>query len=176
MRQILVLCLILSLTGCVSERHFVRDSWPFGNPNAPSGDSEMALRALGQVATVTPIVPQAGDVWPGPVQPMPTLSDMQSKMNLPLGEGYTPSLPSPYPPGQSPPPDALPDTPNPAFSDQPIVPPDQSAPPSAALPGVAPQSIAPPNLAPVPGTNTPAFGTQSGAGPQFSTPVPAGVK
>jgi hypothetical protein len=107
LRQFQVLCLALLLSGCVSERHFVRDSWPFGNPNAPRINSEMAQRALGRVAIVTPIVPQAGDVWPGPVQPFPTLSDMQNKMNQPLGTGYTPSLPSPYPPGQAP--DVLPE-------------------------------------------------------------------
>jgi hypothetical protein len=48
---------------------------------------------------------QPGDVWPGPVQPMPTLSQVEKNSSLPLGQGYTPSLPSPYPPGQQPPPD-----------------------------------------------------------------------
>jgi hypothetical protein len=40
------------------------------------------------------------------VQPVPTLSDEQQDMNQPLGQAYTPSLPSPYPPGEEPPPDA----------------------------------------------------------------------
>jgi hypothetical protein len=95
--------LTLLLCGCASERHYAADSlWPFGNPNEPKLASENAARAVGQTPDVTPIAPQAGDVWPGPVQPMPTLSDIQKNANLPLGQGYTPSLPSPYPPGQAP--------------------------------------------------------------------------
>ncbi len=105
MRQRLALGLLLLLSGCVSERHFVRDSWPFGNPNAPPPQSETALRALGKPTDVAPIVPQLGDVWPGPVQPMPTIGEVEQQMNLPLGQGYTPSLPSPYPPGVTPPAD-----------------------------------------------------------------------
>jgi hypothetical protein len=99
----LALGLILSLAGCSSERHFARDmAWPFGNPNAPPINSETAERAIGKTPDIAPIVPQAGDVWPGAVQPMPTLSDIQKNSNLPLGQAYTPSLPSPYPPGQGP--------------------------------------------------------------------------
>ncbi len=105
MRLVLGLFLLLSLSGCISERHFLRDSWPFGNPNAPVATSETAQRALGKVAVVAPIVPQLGNVWPGPVAPVPTLSDVQHNMTLPLGQGYTPSMPSPYAPGEAPPDD-----------------------------------------------------------------------
>jgi hypothetical protein len=101
LRYVMTLGLVLILSGCASEQHFAADMWPFGNPNAPRTSSETAQRALGQAPAVTPIAPQAGDVWPGAVQPMPTLSDIQKNANLPLGEGYTPSLPSPYPPGQN---------------------------------------------------------------------------
>ncbi len=103
MRYATAICLSLLLSGCVSERHFAADTlWPFGNPNAPTVNSETAERAVGRTPDVAPLTPQAGDVWPGAVQPMPTLSDIQKNANLPLGEGYTPSLPSPYPPGQDP--------------------------------------------------------------------------
>jgi hypothetical protein len=106
LRHRLVLALFLLLSGCVSERQFfVASIWPFGNPNAPHGHSETMQRSLGQDAAVTPIAPQAGNVWPGPVQPVPTLSDEQQNMSQPLGDAYTPSLPSPYPPGMAPPPD-----------------------------------------------------------------------
>ncbi len=105
MRHCLGLLCLLLLSGCISERHFAADTWPFGNPNAPRGTSETALRALGQPVAVSPIAPQAGNVWPGPVQPMPTIADIQKNMNTPLGGTYAPSLPSPYPPGQGPPPD-----------------------------------------------------------------------
>ena len=103
MRHYLTIGLVLLLSGCASERQFASDSlWPFGNPNAPGASSETAQRALGHQPTVAPIQPQAGDVWPGPVQPMPTLSEVQQNANMPLGTGYQPSLPSPYPPGQGP--------------------------------------------------------------------------
>jgi len=112
---------LVMLTGCASERHFAADMvWPFGNPNAPPVTSESAERALGKTPDVTPIGPQAGDVWPGPVQPMPTLSEVQKDANLPLGQGYTPSLPSPYPPGETPPDDdSVPVTSGPLYSTQP---------------------------------------------------------
>jgi hypothetical protein len=102
-------CLFASLllTGCSSERHFAADTlWPFGNPNRPIAASETAQRALGHAPAVTPISPQAGNVWPGAVQPVPTIADEEKAMNEPLGNAYTPSLPSPYPPGTEPPPNA----------------------------------------------------------------------
>jgi len=103
LRQWWAVGLIVLLSGCVSERHFAADTlWPFGDPNAPPATSETAQRALGHDPAVKPIVSQAGDVWPGPVKPMPTLSEIQANSNLPLGQAYTPSLPSPYPPGQEP--------------------------------------------------------------------------
>jgi hypothetical protein len=102
LRYAMTLGLVLLLSGCASEQHFAADMWPFGNPNAPRSNSETAQRALGKAPPVIPIPPQAGDVWPGAVQPVPTLNDIQKNANLPLGEGYTPSLPSPYPPGQDP--------------------------------------------------------------------------
>jgi len=104
LRKSLALGLLLVLSGCVSERHFALDSlWPFGDPNAPPATSETAQRALGHDVAMTPLQPQPGNVWPGPVQPMPTLSQVQKYANMPLGQGYTPSMPSPYPPGQQPP-------------------------------------------------------------------------
>ena len=96
--------MLLVLSGCASERHFVRDSfWPFGNPNAPGNHGETAERALGHTPEITPLAPQAGNVWPGPVQPMPTLADVEKDVNKPLGQGYLPSVPSPYPPATQPP-------------------------------------------------------------------------
>ncbi len=101
MRTPLVLTAAFCLTGCAGGGAFAEHSlWPFGNPNAPPATSEMAQRVLGKSPVVAPLQSQPGDVWPGPVEPMPTLSQVAKNANLPLGEGYTPSLPSPYPPGQ----------------------------------------------------------------------------
>jgi len=104
LRICLALGLMVMLSGCVSERQYAYDSiWPFGNPNAPVAASETAQRALGHRTDIAPLTPQPGNVWPGPVQPVPTLSDEQRNMTQPLGQAYTPSLPSPYPPGTEPP-------------------------------------------------------------------------
>jgi hypothetical protein len=103
LRKTLAIGAVLLLSGCVSDRHFaVHELWPFGNPNGPASAGETAQRSLGHSPVVAPMVPQSGNVWPGPVQPMPTLSEVQKNSNLPLGQGYTPSLPSPYPPGEEP--------------------------------------------------------------------------
>ncbi len=126
MRFLCLLGGLLVLSGCVSERHYVADTlWPFGNPNAPVVTSETGERALGHKPDVAPIQPQPGDVWPGAVAPMPTLSDIEKDANMPLGQAFTPSLPSPYPPGEAPP--APPGT-VPAF--------DEPTNPAAALPPV----------------------------------------
>ena len=72
LRHRLVLACALLLAGCSSERHFAVDTlWPFGNPNGPIAASETAQRALGHTTAETPITPQAGNVWPGAVQPVP---------------------------------------------------------------------------------------------------------
>ena len=103
MRKLVGIGLAVFLSGCVSERQaFPNLLWPFGNPNAPKATSETAQLALGHTPRITPLEAQPGDVWPGPVQPMPTLTDVVKYVNMPLGQGYTPSLPSPYPPGQDP--------------------------------------------------------------------------
>ncbi|HQT62981.1 MAG: hypothetical protein B7Z75_10415 [Acidocella sp. 20-57-95] len=104
LRRIVILTSVLWLSACTSERHFAYDSiWPFGNPNGPAPTSETAQRALGHSPNVAPIAPQTGNVWPGAVQPIPTIADEQKQMSKPLGEAFTPSLPSPYPPGEAPP-------------------------------------------------------------------------
>jgi len=156
LRHRLVLACALLLAGCSSERHFAVDTlWPFGNPNGPIAASETAQRALGHKTDVTPISPQAGNVWPGPVQPVPTIADEQKAMNEPLGNTYTPSLPSPYPPGVTPPVDPdLQDAPLGAPGTQNFNIPDSVAPDS--------QDLAPLN-GPIPGPPA-TGGTSSGGG------------
>jgi hypothetical protein len=153
LRILPALGLVILLGGCSSERQFAYDSvWPFGDPNAPVAASETAQRALGHKVAMTPLAPQAGNVWPGPVTPVPTLSQEQQNMTQPLGQAYTPSLPSPYPPGTEPPASAdlgigpLTSSPN---SDG-LMAPNVSAPPSASGLGAGIQPpLAPPEM---PGT------------------------
>ncbi|MGC9269600.1 hypothetical protein [Acidiphilium sp.] len=81
--------LALMLSGCAGVGNYLETTVnPFGNPNAPAGDSLNMQRARGNDVAVAPILPQPGDVWPGPVRPVPTLNDIQQHMNVPLGQEY----------------------------------------------------------------------------------------
>jgi len=81
--------MMLLLSGCAGVGNYLDSTLsPFGNPNAPKGYALNMQRARGEDVAVAPIRPQAGDVWPGPVRPVPTLSDIQQHMNTPLGQEY----------------------------------------------------------------------------------------
>ena len=101
MRRLIPFLLALSLTGCAGGGAYAKHSlWPFGNPNRPKDKSVTTERVLGHHTTIVSVQPQAGDVWPSAVKPFPTLEQVEAQANLPLSAGYTPSLPSPYPPGK----------------------------------------------------------------------------
>lgn len=78
MRRLALLGLLTLLPGCTGFGEFVRHTFtaPGVNPNLPMADSENVRRALGQVADVEPLVPEAGNVWPGAPPPNPTLQDV----------------------------------------------------------------------------------------------------
>lgn len=60
---------------------FIADTHMYSsNPNAPSAQSENEKRVRGEQVAVAPLLPETGDVWPGPPPPIPTLQDVQ-KMN-----------------------------------------------------------------------------------------------
>ncbi len=120
MRPIALLGLTLTLTfplsGC-------GDTWwnpPLTggyNPHAPAVDSENMRRVMGQDTPEPALVPEPGDVWPGPLPPSPTLSDMELQSgngtggdkgsSAPTDTSGTGSLPAPYPArGSSTPPTA----------------------------------------------------------------------
>ncbi|HQT66523.1 MAG: hypothetical protein B7Z78_05680 [Rhodospirillales bacterium 20-60-12] len=106
MRRLSFVALTLLLGGCSGLGHYMGDTaWPFGNPNSPANEAHEATpmgqsltmqRALGHDVPVATITPQPGDVWPGPVKPIPTLSEVQQNMNTPLGQMYeqTPTPPA----------------------------------------------------------------------------------
>ncbi len=78
MRRLGLLAIGLLLSGCSGLGHFFADTetLPGQNPNATLGSSENLLRARGEDPASAPIVAEPGNVWPGPPQPLPTLSDV----------------------------------------------------------------------------------------------------
>jgi hypothetical protein len=128
MRRTLFLGLLLTLSGCGGGLH----TWynlPFttgSNPNLPAGDSENMRRVMGETASVMPLTPEPGDVWPGPIKPPPTLQDLEKQGAVP-GQPLPP-VGSSTPPG--PPPLALPPLPSLA----PSTPSPGQQPPTTAVP------------------------------------------
>lgn len=81
--------LLLLLSGCAGMGNYMHSTLdPFGDPNAPASDTINMQRARGNEVAVQPILPQPGDVWPGKLQPVPTLGEIQKHMNVPLGQAY----------------------------------------------------------------------------------------
>jgi hypothetical protein len=89
MRRIALLGLILLLPGCqfagnpldgftdfVGDSHTWRD-----DPTAPVAQSENERRARGLDTTEQPLLPEPGDIWPGPPAPIPTMQDLQNLNN-----------------------------------------------------------------------------------------------
>lgn len=68
---------LLLLGACSGLGHFLGDTeeLPGYNPNGTAGVSENLLRARGHEPATQPMLPQAGNVWPGPPQALPTLGD-----------------------------------------------------------------------------------------------------
>jgi hypothetical protein len=78
---------VLLLGGCSGLGKFFGDTitLPGMNPNLPYGTSENVDRARGQKFDEAPIMPEAGNVWPGPPQPLPTLTDVSRQQGNGLG-------------------------------------------------------------------------------------------
>ncbi len=82
----------LLLSGCSGSGfwRYERDTLtlPGANPNIPVGSSENYLRARhGTVAEPQPLMTEAGDIWPGPTQNVPTLKDLQKQQSAETGTG-----------------------------------------------------------------------------------------
>jgi len=159
MRRFATLGLVLVLGGC-GYHTWWNPPFTTGNlPNAPKGDSENMMRAQGTPVTVAPLTPQPGDVWPGPLQPTPTLQDLEQEGNLqpgveqpvpgsPLTRGTEapsqgmalPSLPPEVTPGSSTPPGSN----QPGLAPLPPQQPIKPQPPQVAMPGPpAPGQVVP---------------------------------
>lgn len=73
------------------------------NPNEPGGTAPNMLRVMGKTSDAAPLLPEPGNVWPGPLPPAKTLSDLQRESGAPIDA-------APMPPGMArmPPPVPLP--------------------------------------------------------------------
>jgi len=106
MRFLALLALALAVAGCDSGFKTWNDL-PFtsgSNPNMPAGSSENMRRVEGETANVAPLRPEPGDVWPGPIQPPPTLEDLENQSGEPVQGQGQPGAPvgSSTPPGSPP--------------------------------------------------------------------------
>ncbi len=70
-----------------------------GNPNRPAADSPNARRVMGAEIVADPLESEPGNIWPGPLPPVRTMSDMQREMG-----GTLPPIDAPSPRGSSTPP------------------------------------------------------------------------
>jgi hypothetical protein len=105
MRRIALLGLLALLPGCQFAGNpgdgfagFLYDTHlPIWNPNRPPAEVENERIVVGQEVKVEALVPESGEVWPGPPAPLPTLQDVQKLNSLEM-------LPPPAVPETPPPP------------------------------------------------------------------------
>ena len=78
MRKAALLGVCVMMSGCAGFDKVLSDthSFPGENPNAPAGSDLNMRRVQGQAAKDVPILPQGGNIWPGPPEPLPTLEDV----------------------------------------------------------------------------------------------------
>ena len=109
MRRIALLSLTLVLSGC---GHNTWSDLPFtsgSNPNVPRADGENVRRVMGYATATDPLLPEPGNIWPGPLPPTPSLLDIERDTNVDLSEtiprprGPSPPMPTAVPPITQPP-------------------------------------------------------------------------
>ena len=76
------------------------------NPNLPAGQEETTQRVEGRDVTVPPLLPEPGDIWPGPMQPIPSAQELQQQNLQQLPPPYVPAAPPPTLFPETPPPPA----------------------------------------------------------------------
>ena len=160
--RLVLLGLPLLLCGCnlfgspfVGFGGFIADTHNiYRGPNQPPGDSTNMHRVLGQEPPSEALLPEPGNVWPGPPEPEPTLEDIQKMQGTEM-----PNLPPP--------------------ELAPMHIPGSSTPPGSVLPTPAPQSsVSPPRLpSPAKPIQPATIGTvQTQNGPAVITASPNGVQ
>lgn len=85
MRRYALLASVLLLAGCSGSGFwsFLGDSetFPGANPNLPPGAAENMRRVKAQPIEPLPLLPEGGNIWPGPPPPQPTLEDIERQQN-----------------------------------------------------------------------------------------------
>ena len=101
MRRLALLGPLLLLPGCTGFGEFLNHAFspPGTNPNRPGADSETVRRVLGRLPDVDPLLPEPGNVWPGPEAPTPTLTDIARDQNDGTQRGFAPTTVPGAPPG-----------------------------------------------------------------------------
>lgn len=75
---------------------FLYDTHTFkSNPNLPPGSDETMQRVQDKAVSVEPLLPEPGDVWPGPMKPIPTMEEMQKQDMQQLPPPNIPATPPP---------------------------------------------------------------------------------
>ncbi len=169
MRRIAFGCLCLTLSGCGYSTWWNPPFSSGTNPNFPPGVSENMRRVAGETVEVKALTPEPGDVWPGPIAPLPTLQDIEQQSGLqpqveqpvpgsPLQMNTQPNVPPNQKPGSStPPPSNMPNFP--------------ALPPLPSRP-----TPNPPVLPPTPNTTGPAQVYQAPSGPAVPSTGTSGYK
>jgi len=139
MRRIL-LGLTLLLCGCDSASNlvgspfagfggFVTDTQTvFRGPHQPGGNSINMQRAMGTEPPSQPLLPEPGNVWPGPPPPEPTLEDIEKMQGTEFPPLAAPEIPPMPVPGSSTPPGSVQPEAAPQSSVSPPVPPPPAKP------------------------------------------------
>ncbi len=86
---------------------FLGDTHGFAfDPTRPPGSGENMSRVAGRDADVEPLMPEPGNVWPGPIPADPTLTDLERQQ----GQASPPANSVPYAPHPQPRPSQAPGT------------------------------------------------------------------
>jgi hypothetical protein len=104
MRRLVPLGLVLLLPACNyvgnptdGSGTFLKNTLlPYANANRPQGDMPTMQRVTGRPIDAEPLLPEEGNVWPGPLPPAKTLGDLQREAGAPLG-GVEPDPRTPLP-------------------------------------------------------------------------------
>ena len=146
MRRFAFACLCLVLSGCGYNTWWNAPFTSGSNPNMPAGTSENMRRVTGEQVDTAPLNPEPGDIWPGPVQAIPSLQELEQQglqsgpeqpvPGSPESQGNAPTPYTPPPPpkrGSSTPPAPIPPTTAPPQVRP--APPVATVPPPAQNPG-----------------------------------------